>query len=306
MPDIASKPGAHPALESPAFEPMSADETASYDPFIAAALAEDVGLGDVTTHSTIPADAFATATIVAREAGVFAGGPIAARVFLSAQPSSGSVLVEVLVDDGSVIGRGTELIALSGPARAILTGERVALNILSRLSGIASLTRRFADAVKKPYAARITDTRKTTPGLRRLERYAVRAGGGANHRYNLSTAILIKDNHLAVVGSIGEAVRRARAYAGPGRGIEVECESLDHVREAIAAGADAVLLDNMSDAQIRDAVAIASGRVVVEASGGMSISRIGDVSATGVDFISVGALTHSAVGLDIGLDFSVT
>src|SRR5579863_978621 len=278
----------HPALVSQDFEPMTDADAASFDPFIEAALAEDIGVQDVTSMATVDAGAIATAAAVARQTGVAAGIPLAARVFKHVDPT---VDVDILVADGSTVTAGVRLLAVTGPARSILAAERVALNILCRLSGIATLTRQFVDCVRRPYAARIADTRKTTPGLRRLERYAVRAGGGANHRFNLSKSILIKDNHLALAGTLADAVRRARAFGGGRFEVEVECESLDQVRAAIEAGADAVLLDNMTDEQIREAVSVTGGRVAVEASGGMSLDRIAAVDEAGVDVISVGALT---------------
>ena len=292
--------GRHPFLESPSFRPLDDAHAAAFDQFIARAIAEDVGRDDATTIALIPEAAHWTGSIIARAPGTIAGLPVAARVFHLVDPR---IEVTKLVDDGTQIAAGTVLATLRGPARGMLTAERVALNLLGRLCGVATLTRRFVDAVGAAHA-RITDTRKTTPGLRDLERYAVRAGGGVNHRLTLGSAILIKDNHLAAVGSVGEAVRRARAYAAADVVVEVECDDLAQVREALDAGADSVLLDNMDDATMRTAVAVCRGRALVEASGGMTLERIAEVASTGVDIISVGALTHSAPALDVALDFS--
>jgi nicotinate-nucleotide pyrophosphorylase (carboxylating) len=291
---------AHAALGALDFAPLSVDSAATYDAFITRALTEDVGLGDVTTDAIVDAGATAHGIIVARKPGVAAGIPIAIRVF---NLVDARIVARPLVIDGSLVRAGTRLIDLTGPARGILTGERVALNILGRLCGIATLTRAYVDAVTRPYAARIADTRKTTPGMRMLERYAVRAGGGVNHRFNLFSAILIKDNHLETVDGVSEAVRRARLAAGDRLAVEVECESLEQVREALEAGADSLLLDNMDDAHLREAVSVIGGRAIVEASGGMTLERVPAVAAAGVDIISVGALTHSVSSLDVALDF---
>jgi nicotinate-nucleotide pyrophosphorylase (carboxylating) len=290
---------AHPYLRSGAFVPLDAEGAAAYDQLIAQAVAEDLGGEDITTEAVVEADLECVGSIVARGAGVIAGLPIAARVFASIDNRIG---FQPLVEDGRFVDAGTVVATVAGPARGLLTGERVALNFLGRLSGIATLTRRYVDAVGA-LPARIADTRKTTPGLRALERYAVRAGGGVNHRFDLASAVLIKDNHLEAAGSVGEAVRRARAHAGLGIAVEVECDDLGQVREATEAGADSVLLDNMDVETMRAAVALARGKAVVEASGGMALGRVHDVAATGVDVISVGALTHSAPALDVALDF---
>jgi nicotinate-nucleotide pyrophosphorylase (carboxylating) len=288
----------HPALHAKPFAPMPAAEAATFDPLIASALAEDVGSGDVTTDSTIDADAIARAAIVARRSGTIAGLAIAARVFHQVDPR---ISIEFVSADGATVEAGTPLLRIDGPARGILTGERVALNFLGRLSGIATLTKRFVDAAGSG-GARIADTRKTTPGLRALERYAVRAGGGVNHRFGLADAVLIKDNHLEASGSVSRAVARARA-AAPDKIVEVECDSVQQVREALAAGADSVLLDNMDDAQMKEAVALAHGKAVLEASGSMTLDRVREIAGLGVEVISVGALTHSAPTLDVALDF---
>jgi nicotinate-nucleotide pyrophosphorylase (carboxylating) len=290
----------HPYEDQPKFAPMDSTEAAGFDRVLAGALAEDVGAGDVTTNATIDPTAIWSADIVARRAGVVAGGAIAARAFALVDAR---IQVESLVDDGSRVETGAVLARVAGPARGLLTGERVALNFLGRLSGIATLTRQYVDALKGQHA-KIADTRKTTPGLRALERYAVRAGGGVNHRFGLADAVLVKDNHLAAVGSVAEAVARARASAPPNTVVEIECDTLGQVRDAVAAGADAILLDNMDLAAMREAVESARGKAVVEASGGMTLERVAAVAATGVDVISVGALTHSAPALDVALDFS--
>ncbi len=209
------------------------------------------------------------------------------------------------VADGESVGRGTVVARVAGNARAILSAERVALNFLAHLSGVATLTRRYVDAVKHT-KARITCTRKTIPGLRAFEKYAVRCGGGSNHRFGLDDAILIKDNHIAVAGGVAEAIRRAKAFSGHLVKIEVEVDTLDQLREALQAGADAILLDNMPPATLTEAVAIAAGKAVLEASGGITLETVAAVAEAGVDFISSGALTHSARALDLGLDVEVT
>jgi nicotinate-nucleotide pyrophosphorylase (carboxylating) len=292
--------GRHPYSQSEHFKPMDDAAAEAYDSLISGAIAEDVGRQDVTTNAVIDSDPMWSGRIVARQAGVVAGLAIAAHVFRTVDRR---IVVTYLVQDGTRVAAGTALATVAGPARGLLTAERVALNLLGRLSGVATLTRRFVDAVGT-LPARIADTRKTTPGFRSLERYAVRAGGGANHRLDLGSAVLIKDNHLAAVGSISEAVGRARAYVGQDDiVVEVECETLDQVREALSAGVDAVLLDNMDEETMLAAVVLAKGRAVVEASGGMTLQRIRAVAQTGVDVISVGALTHSAPALDVALDF---
>jgi nicotinate-nucleotide pyrophosphorylase (carboxylating) len=295
-----ARAGRHPFLQSERFRPLDDAAAEGYDSLISGAIAEDVGREDLTTNAVIDSDSTWAGRIVAREAGVVAGLTIAARVFRSVDRR---IVVAYLVEDGTRVGAGTALATVEGPARGLLTAERVALNLLGRLSGIATLTRRYVDAVGS-LPARIADTRKTTPGFRSLERYAVRAGGGANHRLDLGSAVLIKDNHLAAVASISEAVRRARAYVGQDDVVvEVECETLDQVREALGAGVDAVLLDNMDVETMLAAVVLAKDQAIVEASGGMTLKRVRAVAETGVDVISVGALTHSAPALDVALDF---
>jgi nicotinate-nucleotide pyrophosphorylase (carboxylating) len=264
------------------------------------ALEEDLALGpDVTTDSTVPEGARATGDVVPRTRGVLAGVPVAAAVFeLVGGPDVDVVLHAA---DGSEARPGLPALTVSGPARSLLTAERTALNLVSHLSGVATLTRRWVDAVAGTGAA-IRDTRKTTPGLRVLEKYAVRCGGGVNHRMALGDAALVKDNHVAAAGGITAAVRAVRAHA-PEVPLEVECDTLDQVREAIDAGVELVLLDNFSPADTRTAVALARpAGVRLEASGGLTLDRAREVAATGVDHLAVGALTHSAPVLDLGFD----
>jgi nicotinate-nucleotide pyrophosphorylase (carboxylating) len=264
------------------------------------ALEEDLALGpDVTTNSTVPAEASAVGDVVPRVAGVLAGVPVAAAVFdLVGGPGVG---IEMHAADGSPARPGRPALTVHGPARSLLTAERTALNLIGHLSGVASLTRRWVDAVAGTGAA-IRDTRKTTPGLRVLEKYAVRCGGGVNHRMALGDAALVKDNHVAAAGGITAAVGAVRAHA-PGVALEVECDTLDQVREAVAAGVELVLLDNFSLDDTRAAVALVRGSGVrLEASGGLTLDRAEGVAATGVDYLAVGALTHSAPVLDLGFD----
>src|SRR4051812_27555344 len=251
---------------------------------VRAFLAEDIGDGDVTAESVVPADARLEATLLLKEDGVVCGLEVAEAVFRELDPE---VLFEPLAHDGDRV-RG-EVARVSGNARALLTGERTALNLLGRLSGIATLTRRYVDAVAGTGTA-ILDTRKTTPGLRALEKLAVRTGGGTNHRFGLFDAILIKDNHVRLAGGVAEAVRRAQ---GNGLPVEVECETLDDVRAALEGGAESILLDNMTPGQLGDAVELIAGRATTEASGGVTLETVGRIAETGVDFVSVGALTHS-------------
>jgi nicotinate-nucleotide pyrophosphorylase (carboxylating) len=264
------------------------------------ALDEDLVLGpDVTTLATVAADARAVGDVVPRSTGVLAGVAVAAAVFdLLGGPA---VELDLKADDGSRTEPGRPVLTVAGPARTLLTGERTALNLIGHLSGIASLTRRWVDAVAGTGAA-IRDTRKTTPGLRPLEKYAVRCGGGVNHRMALGDAALVKDNHVTAAGGITAAVEAIRRYA-PEIPLEVECDTLDQVREAIRAGVGLVLLDNFSLAGTRTAVALARpAGVRLEASGGLSLDRAAEVAATGVDYLAVGALTHSAPVLDLGFD----
>jgi nicotinate-nucleotide pyrophosphorylase (carboxylating) len=264
------------------------------------ALDEDLALGpDVTTLATVPEDARATGDVVPRTPGVLAGGAVAAAVFDLVGGSA--VEVTLHADDGDTTEPGRAVLTVSGPTRALLTAERTALNLIGRLSGVASLTRHWVDAVAGTGAA-VRDTRKTTPGLRSLEKYAVRCGGGVNHRMALGDAALVKDNHVAAAGGIRAAVDAVRAHA-PQIPLEVECDTLEQVREAIAAGVQLVLLDNFSVGDTRTAVDLARpAGVRLEASGGLSLDRAHEVAATGVDYLAVGALTHSAPVLDLGFD----
>ncbi len=262
---------------------------------VARALAEDVGDGDVTTAATVPAAARASALITQKAPGVIYGLDVAREVFRALDPEA---TCERLVAEGEWRDGGP-VISVEGAARALLTAERTALNFLGRLSGVATLTARCVHAVEGT-GARILDTRKTTPGLRALEKAAVAAGGGTNHRVGLYDAILIKENHAALAGGVGAAVRAAAAYA-PGLTLEVECSTLDEIDEALAAGAPWILLDNMDPDQLRSAVARVGGRAKLEASGGFTLETLGAAASTGVDFVSIGALTHSAPALDLSL-----
>jgi len=269
------------------------------DPVVRAALAEDLGrAGDITALACIDADARLEATFGARKAGTIAGLACARLALLAMDPDA---KFKARVADGDQVKAGAVLAKVSANARALLSAERTALNLLGRLSGVATLTRSYVDAVAGT-SARITDTRKTTPGLRALEKYAVRCGGALNHRFGLDDAILIKDNHIAACGGVGEAIRRARAFAGHLVKVECEVDSLAQLVEALDASPDVVMLDNFSLKTLRVAVGMAAGRVVLEASGGVNLDTVRDIAETGVDVISVGALTHSASVLDIGLD----
>ena len=266
---------------------------------VLAALAEDIGAGDVTTEATVPENALGTAELLVKEPGVVCGLRAAESTFRALDPD---IRFEALANDGDVIDEPPALVArVAGSERAILTGERVALNFLGRLSGIATLTRRYVEAVDGPGAA-VLDTRKTTPGLRALEKHAVAVGGGRNHRFGLDDAVLVKDNHLRAAGSVADAVRLVRAASD--LPIEVECETLTQVAEALGADVDAILLDNMTLDELREAVALAAGRARLEASGGVSLNTIRAIAETGVDEISVGALTHSARSLDVSLELT--
>jgi nicotinate-nucleotide pyrophosphorylase (carboxylating) len=266
---------------------------------VRAALAEDLGrAGDITSQACVPADARLRAVFVARKAGVISGLACARLAIAELDPTAD---FKAVVEDGARVGAGEKLAWVDANARALLTAERTALNLLGRLSGVASLTRAYVDAVENS-GAMIVDTRKTTPGLRALEKYAVRCGGGVNHRFGLDDAILIKDNHIAACGSVGEAVRRARAAVGHLTKIEVEIDSLDQLDDALKYGPDVVMLDNFGLADLGEAVRRVAGRTVLEASGGVNLETVRAIAGTGVDVISVGALTHSASTLDIGLD----
>lgn len=269
---------------------------------IRAAIAEDIGTGDVTSEFFIPADSRSKANLVAREPGVMSGSEIARTVFSEIDPVTE---VRVLVADGSAFERGDTLMEISGPTRAVLSAERTALNFLQRLCGVATMARRYVDAVK-PHPVKVLDTRKTTPGWRLLEKAAVKDGGGTNHRIGLYDQVMVKDNHLVAAGGIEAlqaAIDRVKA-ARPGIKVQLEADRLEQVEKFLALrGVDMILLDNMNTDTLRAAVKLNAGRVFLEASGGITLSTIGDVAATGVDAISVGALTHSARALDLALDF---
>ncbi len=262
------------------------------------ALTEDLGLGDVTTHALVPEDLQGRANVVSRQAAVVAGLGVFCRVF---ERIDAGVRLTRNVPEGARIREGEQLVALEGPLTSILLGERVALNFLQRLCGIATTTASYVDALPVNATTLVVDTRKTTPGLRSLERHAVRCGGGANHRSRLDGGVLIKENHIAACGTAGEAVRRARIALGPALRVEVEVTHLDQLDEVVDAGAEVVMLDNMSNEDVRAAVGHLAGRVLVEASGGITVDRIPALAEAGVDFISVGALTHSAPAIDLSL-----
>ena len=278
---------------------------AEIDRVVQQAIEEDLGWGDVTTDSLIDPGLRATGAIVAREAGVLAGLEVAARVFTLIDAS---IEVRPHKADRDHLGKGDRVLTISGPAASLLRAERTALNFLQRLSGVATQTRRYVECLEG-LPAKVIDTRKTTPGLRSLEKYAVRCGGGHNHRHGLGDGVLIKDNHLVALGleglGITDAVKRARERIPHTIKIEVEADTLDQVKEALAAGADLILLDNMTPEQLRTAVQLADGRAVLEASGGITLDTIRSVAETGVDLISVGALTHSVRAMDLSLDFEV-
>lgn len=270
-----------------------------YERVVRRALEEDLGrAGDLTTDAIVPAGTRAEAAIVARSEGIVAGGAVAGATFVMLDRA---VTVEVVAEDGAPVLKGEQLLRIFGDAGAILTGERTALNLLGRMCGIATLTRRFVEAAAGT-GVRISDTRKTTPGLRSLEKYAVRCGGGINHRFGLDDAVLIKDNHLAVAGGVGEAVRRVRERVGHAVKVEVEVDTLEQLAQALEANVDSVLLDNMDPATLARAVAMTGGRLALEASGGITLATVRAVAETGVDVISVGALTHSAPALDLSLE----
>jgi nicotinate-nucleotide pyrophosphorylase (carboxylating) len=265
------------------------------------ALSEDIDRGDITTEACVEPTALGTATLNARERIVVCGLPIVEEVFAQIDLA---VDVDFRAQDGDLLDAGTALATLDGPAASILLGERVALNFLQRLTGVSTMTRRFVDALPEGSATRITDTRKTTPGLRAFERYAVRCGGGHNHREDLGAAILIKDNHIAAAGGCTQAIERARAHAPHTCRIECEVDTRPQLEEALAAGADIVMLDNFDDDAVRDALTLIDGRAIVEVSGGITLERVATLGALGVDVISVGALTHSSPSCDLGLDWS--
>ncbi len=282
-----------PAVHLPQLYPLL------YEPLVRRALEEDLGrAGDLTSDAILPAHQMAEAQVVARAAGRLAGLLVSLSAFRLLDPT---IEIEPCVSDGEDVEAGTVLATVRGPARSILSAERTALNLLGRLCGIATATRDMQRLVE-PHGAHIVCTRKTTPGLRALEKYAVRCGGGHNHRFGLDDAVLIKDNHVALAGGIQAAVERARRHVGHLVKIEVEVDSLDQLREALDLGADVVLLDNMSLEMLREAVAMARGRAITEASGGINPRTAAAIAATGVDLLSMGWLTHSAPGLDVALD----
>ena len=270
------------------------------EPTVRAALAEDLGrAGDITSAAVIPAEARMRGVIAARQNGTVAGTDAAALAFRLLDPG---IAVAILKPDGSRVAPGDAVIRIDGPARPILAAERVALNLLCRLSGVATATATLVTAAR-PHKARIACTRKTTPGLRALEKHAVRAGGGVNHRFGLDDAVLIKDNHIAVAGGVRPAIARVRAAVGHLMKVEVEVDTLDQLDEVLAEGVDAVLLDNMTPDQLREAVRRVDGRAVTEASGRVTAETVPAIAATGVDLISAGWITHSAPILDLGLDW---
>jgi nicotinate-nucleotide pyrophosphorylase (carboxylating) len=270
------------------------------DRIIALALEEDLASGDLTTEACIDEEARAVAHAVARQPMIACGGGVFARVFARVDAS---LVVDRVVADGQLVGPGTKLWTVQGGARGILMGERVALNFVQHMTGVATQARRYVEALPAGSKTRITDIRKTTPGLRALERYAVRAGGAHNHRDDLGSAVLIKDNHIAACGGVRAAIMRARAAAPHTAKIECEVDTLEQLEIALSAGADIVLLDNMSTATVAEAVKRTAGRALLEASGGITLARVKELAEAGVDVISVGALTHSVQAADIGLDF---
>ena len=277
---------------------MNATEIRAIKSIIRRALAEDIGPGDVTSAWTLPEDLQLRGEIKAKAPGIVAGLEVARMVFAAVDRR---VCFQRLVADGSTVSRGAVLATVEGPARSILSAERVALNFLQRMSGIATLTQRYVAAVRGTKAV-ILDTRKTAPGLRVLDKMAVRLGGGQNHRFGLYDMVLIKDNHIAAAGSITAAVQRVRARNRDGLHIEVEVKNLDELHEALELGVERILLDNMDPDQMRQAVTLSAGRAKLEASGNIRLDNIAAVAGTGVDYISIGALTHSAPALDISLD----
>jgi nicotinate-nucleotide pyrophosphorylase (carboxylating) len=273
--------------------------TLEIDTIIEAALKEDMPDGDVTSESLVPPESVSKAILLVKEDGILAGIDVAARVFWKIDPH---VVFGKNVEDGSSIRAGDTLARIEGPSISLLKGERTALNFLQRMSGIATLTQKFVKSLERSQT-QILDTRKTTPSLRSLEKYAVKMGGGTNHRLNLSDMVLIKDNHLKIVGNISEAVKRARDSVGPDLKIEIETTTLEEVKEAVRSGADMIMLDNMSPKRMREVVEWVDGKVPLEASGNVKLSTIKEIASSGVDFISVGGLTHSYQSLDISMEF---
>jgi nicotinate-nucleotide pyrophosphorylase (carboxylating) len=291
------------AIAPPLLAPDAFLSPLEIDAAVDRALAEDLGrAGDVTSVAAVPADATAHAVVVARAPGTIAGLPLVAAALRRLAPE---VRIAAEAGDGATVEAGTALLRVAGPARAILAAERVALNFLGHLSGVATATAAYARRIAHT-KARITCTRKTTPGLRALEKYAIRCGGGFNHRFGLDDAILIKDNHIAVAGGIAAVLARTKAVAGHLVKVEIEVETLDQLREVLAAGgADVVLLDNMDVATMRRAVEIVAGKLVTEASGGVTLDTVAAIAETGVDYISSGALTHSSPNLDVAMDIEM-
>jgi nicotinate-nucleotide pyrophosphorylase (carboxylating) len=274
--------------------------TLIYEPLVRTALLEDIGrAGDITTDAIVRPDQHASLALRARQPGVVAGLDVTLCAFQIVSPA---VRMEIAQPDGSTVSPGETIATINGPARALLTGERTALNFLCHLSGVATATASLVLAVKGTHA-QIVCTRKTTPGLRALEKYAARAGGGSNHRFGLDDAVLIKDNHIALAGSIRAAIERAKAHVGHLVKIEIEVDTLAQLEEALALGVDAVLLDNMTIEDLRQAVAMARGKAITEASGRITVATAPAIAASGVDLISAGWITHSAASLDIGLDY---
>lgn len=270
------------------------------DELLKLAILEDIGSGDITSQLIIPEDCIAHAEIIGKEDFILAGMPFVKRFFsiLSGYIESSPLSFEEFFKDGDFVKRGSIIASIKGNARVLLSGERIALNILQRLSGIATVTREFVEKIKEN-SVKILDTRKTTPGLRLMEKYAVRVGGGFNHRFALYDAVLIKDNHIKIAGSVKEAVLKAKKCIH--QKIEIEVKSLEEFEEAVSAGADIVMLDNMDIETMKKAVQIAKGRVLTEASGGVNLENIREIASTGVNFISIGALTHSAKAVDISM-----
>ena len=292
-------PFSTPAVDGHGLLRFPLRQTALHD-LVRSALEEDGAFNDLTTIATVVSDRRSRATLVARERGVMCGVPLALEAFRLLDPK---VSIRVDREDGAHVTPGEPVLFVTGHARGLLSAERVALNFMQRLSAIATLTAHYVDAVSGTHA-KILDTRKTTPGWRALEKYAVRAGGGTNHRMDLSTGVLIKDNHLAALdGDVAKAVSRARDLAPKGVKIEVECDRVEQVVRAVDAQADIILLDNMSPEEMAECVRIVRGRAILEASGGVTISNVRAIAETGVDWISVGALTHSAPSMDLALDF---
>jgi nicotinate-nucleotide pyrophosphorylase (carboxylating) len=273
--------------------------TPEIDAIIEAALLEDMPEGDITSESLIPTESISQAIFLAKEDGILAGIDVASRVFLKIDPHIDFTKHK---EDGHGIGKGETLARVEGPSLSLLKGERTALNFLQRMSGIATLTQKYVKALEGTHT-KILDTRKTTPSLRNLEKYAVKMGGGSNHRLNLSDMVMIKDNHLKIVGSISESVKRARDRVGSHIKIEVETTTFEEVKEAVQAGADMIMLDNMSPERMKEVVDWVNGKVPLEASGNVTLETLKKIASTGVDYISVGSLTHSYRSLDISMEF---